>query len=765
MSEAMPKAPIHEPTAPRPSVSVRHASGSSIDPTVIDERALIVRLARFVLAHRRLVIVGWLVVLLAGAAGASHVSDRLALDFTLPGQPGYETAQKIIDRYGNGGIIPPAIAVVTVPAGQTVRGEQSQIAASFERVGKSIPVVRVVDFANTGDPRLISRDGRTTYAFLFSPLERTLGLPKIPQHAQQVLAASLPRGTRASMTGLLQLSDSEESHGGPGVFLETIIGGLGALAVLAFVFASLLAFVPLLIAAVAILTTLLLILGLTYFANVSFLVQYLVSLVGLGVAIDYSLLIVTRWREERAHGRENHDAVMVAMATAGRAVVLSGLTVAIGLIALIVLPVPGLRSVGYGGMLIPLVSTGVALTLLPALLGGIGPRVDWPRIRHESNASRAWTAWSSTLVRHKWVGTALAIGILVVLIVPFFSLTTGETSAGAQARSGTAHAAYERIRAGGAAGGVITPIEVLTRSSQAEAVRARVARLPGMADALRSSAPDSNRSGTSIVVGVPREETVNSTTLGPVRTARSALEGRPGVIGIAGEGPSELDYQHAVFGNFPLMFAIIALLTIVLLARAFRSIVLAVKAVVLNLVSMAAAFGFMTWFWQEGQGSQAVFGIPATGAITFWVPIMVFAFLFGLSMDYEVFILARVREEYDRTGSTAQAVITGLGRTGRLVTSAALILFLAFASLASAPNTDIKVLATGLGAGILLDATIVRALLLPSLVSLMGKWNWWFPHPVARLLRVPARASGATPIGGMAGSIDRVVTETTGADS
>jgi RND superfamily putative drug exporter len=181
---------------------------------------------------------------------------------------------------------------------------------------------------------------------------------------------------------------------------------------------------------------------------------------------------------------------------------------------------------------------------------------------------------------------------------------------------------------------------------------------------------------------------------------------------------------------------VIALLTIVLLARAFRSVVLAVKAVLLNLVSMAAAFGVMTWFWQQGHGSSAIFGIPATGAITFWIPLMVFAFLFGLSMDYEVFILARVREEYDRTGSTDIAIVEGLGRTGRLVTSAALILFLAFASLASAPQTDIKVLATGLGVGILLDATIVRALLVPALVSLFGRWNWWFPKPVARVLRV-----------------------------
>jgi putative drug exporter of the RND superfamily len=225
-----------------------------------------------------------------------------------------------------------------------------------------------------------------------------------------------------------------------------------------------------------------------------------------------------------------------------------------------------------------------------------------------------------------------------------------------------------------------------------------------------------------------------------------ALAHTPGVIGLTGVGAIELDYQQAVFGDFPLMFAVIALLTIILLARAFRSLVLAVKAVLLNLISMGAAFGIMTWFWQEGHGSNALFGVPATGAITFWIPLMVFAFLFGLSMDYEVFILARVREEYDRSGSTDGAVVEGLGRTGRLVTSAALILFLAFASLASAPDTDIKVLATGLGVGILLDATVVRALLVPALVSVLGRWNWWLPDRLARVLRVPvSRVAAGAP--------------------
>jgi RND superfamily putative drug exporter len=164
--------------------------------------------------------------------------------------------------------------------------------------------------------------------------------------------------------------------------------------------------------------------------------------------------------------------------------------------------------------------------------------------------------------------------------------------------------------------------------------------------------------------------------------------------------------------------------------------VLPLKAVILNVLSVAAAWGVLVVVWQYGYGSEAIWGIQSTGAITFWIPLMVFAFLFGLSMDYEVFILSRVREEYDNLGTTDGAVVTGIGRTGRLVTSAALILFCAFVALAAGPGTDIKVMGTGLGAGILLDATVVRMLLVPALVSLFGRWNWWLPHLPARLLRV-----------------------------
>ena len=240
---------------------------------------------------------------------------------------------------------------------------------------------------------------------------------------------------------------------------------------------------------------------------------------------------------------------------------------------------------------------------------------------------------------------------------------------------------------------------------------------------------------------LPTSVTVNSQSTGVVRRLRAAVNGLPGVVGVSGVGAIQLDYAHAVYGNFPLVILVLVLLTFVALARAFRSVLLAIKAVMLNLISLGATFGAMTLVWQQGHGSQAIFGISQTGAITFWVPIMVFAFLYGLSMDYEVFILSRMRESYDKNGRTGDAVVEGLGRTGRLVTSAALILFLAFLSLASSPGTDIKVLATGLGAGILLDATVVRALLVPALVTLFGRFNWWLPSVVAKPLFVQPHAA------------------------
>jgi RND superfamily putative drug exporter len=673
------------------------------------------------------------VLFLAGAATAGQLSNRLTLDFSLPGQPGYQTEQQLLGTFGqiaNNSLV----AVVTVPPGETVAGDRAKVGAMFDTVRRQVPQVRVVDYASTGgDPRLVTKDGRSTFGLVFIPQPQGFG-PGVQDKVEPALRqAATSAGFTAGLTGEDPLAEgsSGADSGGPSILSETLLGGLGALAVLAFVFASFLALVPLIIAMVSILTTFLIVLGLTTITDVSFVVEFLIALVGLGVAIDYSLLLVNRWREERAHGADNHTAVVTAMRTAGHAVLASGVTVAISLVALVVVPVPLLRSMGLGGMLIPLVSVAVVLTLLPVLLIGIGRRMDWPRVRHEAVAARGWTAWARAIVRFRWAAVAIALTLLGLLISPVFGLAIGQANSASLASSGPAYDSLRTLRDGGVGTGVLTPIEVVTRGDGAAAA-ATAARVDGVLTAVVGG----SKNGLTVVEVIPTDETVDSSSIKVVDRVHDALAGTPGFVGIAGAGATVKDYFRAVYHNFPYVLGLIAVITYILLVRTFRSLLLPLKAVALNLISVSAVFGAVVFFWQEGHGSNAIFGISGTGAIAFWLPVLIFAFLFGLSMDYEVFILARMREEYDATGSTSVAVVAGLGRTGRLVTSAALILFFAFAALASAPGTDIKLFATALGVGILIDATLVRALLVPALVSVLGRWNWWLPAGVARVLRV-----------------------------
>ena len=352
------------------------------------------RLAEFVLGHRRWVLAFWGVVLVAGIALSGKTTNRLTVDFSLPGQPGTVTAHKIKADLGNGGDTDPYLVSVTLPAGQQVSDNTAAVAKVFSTVEQSVSNVRVLDEANTGDRAFRTNDGRTAYALLFYRFNPS-PTAKLQTDAIRAAATSAaPAGATIGVTGEDALAVGS-SNNGPGVLGETLLGALGALIVLAFVFASFLALLPLAVAGVSILATFLMLLPITYLTDVSFIVEFLIALIGLGVAIDYSLLLVTRWREERDHGRDNHEAVVVAMETAGKAVVFSGVTVAIGLLALVVLPVPFMRSMGYGGALIPLASVLSTLTLTPAILGGIGPRVDWPRIRHENRASKFWGRWAA----------------------------------------------------------------------------------------------------------------------------------------------------------------------------------------------------------------------------------------------------------------------------------------------------------------------------------------------------------------------------------
>jgi RND superfamily putative drug exporter len=702
---------------------------------------------RWILRHRLIVAAFWLIVAVAGLSSAGSATNALSQQYSAPtGYEGVATNAAILRAYGTGGGASPLVPVITLPRGVTVAtpGVRARLASAFAAVGAALPGARVVSYASTGDRAFVSADGRTTFALVYPFALPGAQAPPPVGTVERALAAHPIAGARVQVTGrdalATEASTAKSSGSSPGVLAETLITSLGALLILILVFGSFLAVVPLLVALVSIPTTFLLVWALTAVTSVNTIVEFLIALIGLGIAIDYSLLIVTRWREERARGHTNDEAVRRAMATAGRSVIFSGATVGISLLALVVLPLPFLRSVGYGGLLIPLVTVLVVCTLLPALLSAVGPRLDWPRHGHSERPSRVWAAWARGVVRRRWLAAGVATLILGALLFPLSGLMLGNPSVDALATtdSGPAYQGLRALETSGIGAGALDPIDVLSTPRDAAALVARFNRVDGVRGAVAPSTPTWQRAGTALIDVLPAADSTSASgraALANIRqAAHDSLGQAPARVGGASAG--DADFVAAIYGNFPLMIGLIALVTFVLLVRAFRSLLLPLKALLLNVVSVGAAWGAMTLVWQHGFGSKALWGIAATGSITAWIPLMIFAFLFGLSMDYEVFILSRMREEYDCTGSTSAAVVGGIGHTGRLVTSAALILMLTFVSLASSPGTDLKMLATGLAAGILLDATVVRMLLVPALVALLGRWNWWLPALPARLLRV-----------------------------
>jgi putative drug exporter of the RND superfamily len=688
-----------------------------------------------VLRRRRVIALAWLALTLAGMWAAATLGDRLSARFDAPDRPAFAANRELVATYGTGGPIAPLVVVASGGGAGAQR-------AALERVARAVPAAR----SAVAGPGLVSDNGRVRAALLFPPPGASA-----PDENPQALAAARQAAERASgegvavrVTGLEALSgDSGGGGGGLGLLAEVLLGGLGALVVLAVVFGTALAVVPLVIAAVSILSTFLVLRLLAEVFTVSFVVQFLVGLIGLGVAIDYSLLLVVRWREERDHGAEPAEAVRRAMRTAGHAILISGTTVAIGLLALVAVPVPFIRSIGLGGLLIPLVSVLATLTLLPGVLATAGQRLDRRRAGREAQAGAGWTRWSAWVVRRRWVAAIVGLAVILALAITATGLRPGQPSVDALSPSGDARTALQTLERAGVGAGTLTPVEAVVPADDAAAAAARLDRVAGVRTVLAPDDPRWRRAGTAALAVLPREDAASEAGR---RTLDALRELDDDGLRIGGAATQDRDLTEAIYGAFPLMLALIALLTFVLLARALRSVLLPLKAVVLNVLSVAAAFGVIVLVWQDGHGSQLIGGVPATGAITTWVPLAIFAFLYGLSMDYEVFILSRMREEHDRTGSTEQAVVRGLGRTGRLVTSAALILFLAFVALAAGPETELKILATGLAAGILLDATVVRALIVPALVVLFGQANWWAPSR-RRREAAPRPGGGAPGVG------------------
>ncbi|MDQ3066428.1 MAG: MMPL family transporter [Actinomycetota bacterium] len=712
------------------------------------------RLAHLILRRKWTVLSIWLVLTAFGMFSAAKVSERWLEQFSVPGAPAFEANQRTLEAFGNGDQ-PPHVVVFQADGDVT---EVEGLEATLASLTKQFDTFRVASTFTTGSDAYVSEDRTATFATFYPPGRASFTVENRLEELREAAKEAAPPGVTASVTGVEALyASTGETQQGPSVLIEALIGGTGALIILLFVFGTLPAVaMPLLMAFAAIMNTFTLVWILTYLTDVSIIVQFLVALVGLGVAIDYALLMIFRYREELRHGRDAETAFVEMMTHAGRSVIVSGSTVAIGLLSMVIIPVPVIRSIGIGGMLIPAVSVLASITLLPAMLAVLGTRINRVRLMPKrivegSDAETGfWWRWSRLVMRRPVLIGALGTAIVALLLIPGVQLNPADPQARALAGPSTEDAVVglDALERTGITPGAVKPFVVVVEGDASqgdvEQVAAAVAGADGVSGA--SAPPDWRREGIALVEAFPSVDGSDRDVRGTIANLKDeVLPGVESTLGngaqvtLAGVPSAERDFVNAVYSKFPYVLTFVILLTFILLTRAFRSVFLALKAVILNLVSLGAAFGIIVLIFQKGYGAEEIWNVSATDSITSWIPLMIFAFLYGLSMDYEVFMVSRIREAYDETGNTEQAVALGLARTGKLVTSAAAVLMFAFFVLSTGPGPDIKQFGIGLAAGVLFDATIIRAMLVPAIIRLAGDWNWWLPDWMARALFIKPR--------------------------
>jgi RND superfamily putative drug exporter len=705
------------------------------------------RLSKFTLAHRRLIVGVTLVLTVAGGGALVLLLPNVTETYDAPGLPAYEANRQIVSSYGTGGRERPFVPVITLPVGETVdtSGVADALRRSFDAVARETPA-RVVSYIDNRDRGFVGDGGRVTFGLVFgNPVEQG-GIPgsalgegvDLDESISAAMRPHLPPGATMHVTGLDQLATGEDT-GGLNVPVKLLITIGAAILILAWMFRSWLAFVPLLVSFVAIPVSFLGVLALSAFTDIHETTVTMAPLFGIGIAVDYALILVTRWREEQAHGADSETAVHLAMGTAGNAILFSSVAVAIGLVTMIVLPISFLRSLGLGGTMVVAASALITLTLLPIVLAGTGRRLDRMRsgqfADREARASRTWTALARMVVRHRRVAAAGSAAVLAALSVVALGMNLNAPVTANLDHSGPGHDGLVALTGAGIPSGTLTAFDVyVPPRTDPDAVAATVNALPGIHTVAAPTDAAWRRDGTAVITVLPVDE--GGTETGR-QTIQRVLDSVPDGVMVGGYIPQQIDFVDHTYGAFVWMLVLLSLVTYLMLARAFRSLLLPLKAILLNLLSLGAVFGAMVIVWQWGWGTEALLGIQPDGVVGTFLPVTIFAFLFGLSMDYEVFILARMREEYDATGDTHEAVVRGIGRTGRLVTSAAAILFFSFAAMATGGELDVAMFASGMALGIILDATLVRSVLVPATVAMMGRWNWWLPPWAARLLRVP----------------------------
>jgi RND superfamily putative drug exporter len=682
-------------------------------------------LGRFVYRRRVPVVLAWALLLGVGLGVGGQVFGRLGSGSGLRDDAESVVVSDRLSRGGGGGVAISGL-IDGRPAGDPAF--QAEVNAAVKDLEATPGVDRVTGPWSSGDP-LVARDGRAVLVRveLESRLTRPAYQRAVEQVGERLRAVDAPRvvvGGEEQAQDEFQEQAREDLERGETLALPVM------LVLLFLVFRGVVAaLTPLLVAAVAVAGALLILLGVSHLADISAYSVNVITMLGLGLAVDYSLLVVSRFREERAGGLELEAAIERTMATAGRTVAFSGLTVAASLCGLLAFAEPFLRSLAWGGIGVVLVAVVAAVTLVPALLGLWGRRI---RPRHGADRGPdqgAFYRLSRLVQRFAPAIVVLVAALLVLLALPFRHARLENSGLESLPRSSESRQLFETVQDRFQGGGT-DPVVVVVESAPGNPVVAdylrRIGELPGVSRA-------ATRQGTPPQVTV-LDVIPDGTSEGPVATRLveriQALE-RPVAAGVTGPAAFLVDYRDSLVSRLPYALGLIGLATFALLFMMTGSVVVPVKAIVMNVLSLGASFGALVWVFQEGHLS-GVLGFDSPGMVDITIPVLIFVFAFGLSMDYEVFLLSRIKEAWDQTGDNDRAVALGLQRTGRIVTSAAALIVVVFLGFAAGELLTIKEVGLGMAIAVVLDATVVRMLLVPATMKLMGRWNWWAPPALRR---------------------------------
>jgi RND superfamily putative drug exporter len=701
-------------------------------------------IGRFCSRHHYPVIGVWLLLAIALIATSSAAGTKTSENLTLPGTGSTQATELLEDdlpkqAYGSNPLVFEATA-----AKKLTEQKYAQAIGETQKNLEALPDVNsAISPVSKEGTNFLSKDQRIGYI----PVVLGIGPSEIDEaQAQRILDTAAPARRAGLHVAVGSYVGQQLSK--PATEVSEAIGLAAAVIILLFAFGTATAMMlPIVSAVIGLACALSIIKLLEHVLDVPGVASTLATMIGLGVGIDYALFIVTRHKLQLGEGMEMRESIARATATAGGAVVFAGFTVVIALCSLAFAGIPLVSTLGFTAAVAVVVAVCAAATLLPAMLGALGPHINSLRIHlgkthPDDKEPHGWRRWAERVADAPWKSTIAAMVVLVVLALPIFQLELGQNDISALPKDTTSRQAYESLNTGFGPG-VNGPLLIASEfSSPAEAKQV----LPGLQKAISGtddvaavSEPTLDGKGTAgVFTVISKSEPWADETVELVEGLRDtvipgALEGTKTTTYVGGQTAGYIDLAAQIADKLPLMIAIVVALSFLVLLVAFRSLLVPIKAAAMNLISVAAAYGVVTAVFQLGWGSSLI-GLDHAIPIVSFVPLLMFAILFGLSMDYEVFLLTQMREHYKQYGDERRAVVEGLANTGRVITSAAAIMVCVFTSFVLNGDPVVKEFGVGLAVAIAIDSTLVRCLLVPAVMVLLGKRAWWLPGWLDRIV-------------------------------